>query len=298
MHRRTGLSGFTVVEALFLALLGVFAAMVLLPMLARVRCIPNRMTCGVQLAGIGKAMLLYASDYEGEFPRAGVPDSSWAARTPNWLGKSRQEAFGAEPNGVGGQASISASLYLLVRCVEIVPKQFLCIYNGHVEKGASEFQPAAYGVKDEKLADFWDFGPDPPRHCSYAYHMVYGPRRLTVSTESGTPVAADRNPWMGSPSAIAKDFSRFKPDLAPFGGTAEQARYGNSISHREQGQNVLFQDTHVAFEKWTCCGVENDNIYTSWDGTDRIRGQPPELGSQPADGKDSLLVNDPPVSRK
>jgi hypothetical protein len=243
-------------------------------------------------------MLLYASDYGGEFPRAGARDSAWAARSPNWLGKSRQEAFGIEPNGTGGQASISASLYLLVKYGELVPKHFLCIDNGNTEKGASEFQPAAYGVKDGKLADFWDFGPDPPRHCSYAYHMVYGPRRLMVSTEPGTPVAADRNPWIDSPSARAKDFSRFKPDLSPFDGTAEQARYGNAISHQGRGQNVLFQDTHVVFEKWTYCGVDNDNIYTSWEGTDKIRGQPPMLGSQPAGQRDSLLVNDPPISRK
>ncbi len=299
MHRRIESGGFTVGEALILVLVLVFAGAIILPMLARVRSIPNRMTCGTRLSSIGKAMLVYANDYEGEFPRAGTRGSSWAARTPNWLGKDRQEAFEIGPEGAGGQASISASLYLLVKYVELVPVQFLCIdRNGRVEKGTREFKLSEYGIRDRQLTDLWDFGPNPPLHCSYAYHMVYGPRRLMVSTEPGAPIAADRNPWMDSPSAKARNFSRFKPDIPPFDGTAKQALHGNAISHQEQGQNVMFLDTHVNFEKRSYCGFEDDNIYTSWDGTDKGRGQPPKFGSQPADAKDSLLVNDPPVPRK
>jgi len=299
MHRRIRSDGFTAGEALILVLVLVFAAAIILPMLARVRSIPNGRTCGVNLAGIGKSMLVYANDYEGEFPRASTRDSSWAARTPNWLGNDRHEAYEIGPDGSGGRASISASLYLLVKYAELVPAQFLCFdRNGRVEKGAREFRLDEYGIRDRRLTDVWDFGPNPPQHCSYAYHMVYGPHRLTVSSEPGVPIAADRNPWMDSPSAKAKDFSRFKPDVSPFSGTAEQGHHGNAIGHEARGQNVLFQDTHVAFEKRPYCGVDSDNIYTSWDGRDKIRGQPPKLGSQPADAKDSLLVNDPPVPRK
>ena len=31
----------------------------------------NRMFCGTNLSGVGKAMLMYANDYDNEFPRAG-----------------------------------------------------------------------------------------------------------------------------------------------------------------------------------------------------------------------------------
>jgi hypothetical protein len=61
---------------------------------------------------------------------------------------------------------------------------------------------------------------------------------------------------------------------------------------------VLFLDTHVSFEELPYCSLEDDNIYTSWDGTDKIRGKPPVFGSQPADERDSLLVNDPPAPRQ
>ena len=80
--------------------------------------------------------------------------------------------------------------------------------------------------------------------------------------------------------------------------TAQQARAGNAIAHKGDGQNVVFLDTHVGFERWSYCRLEDDNICTSWDRADKIRGEPPQLGSQPADTKHSLLVNDPPAPRK
>jgi prepilin-type processing-associated H-X9-DG protein len=109
----------------------------------------------------------------------------------------------------------------------------------------------------------------------------------------GFAVAADRNPWIDSPSVKAADFSGFRPEIAPFNGTSEQAKRGNTLRHEGEGQNVLFLDCHVDFEKRPYCGLDDDNIYTSWDGQDRTRGVPPKLGSVPADARDSLLVNDP-----
>jgi hypothetical protein len=299
MRKQIERDGFAVAEVLLLVLILAFVAAILLPMLARVRVIPNRLTCGTKLSGIGKAMLVYSGDYGGEFPRAGTRDSSWAARTPNWLGQDRHEAFEIGPDGSGGQAGISASLYLLVKYVELVPAQFLCIdRNGRVEKGAREFKPGEYGIRDRRLADLWDFGPNPPLHCSYAYHMVYGSPMLTISAEPGMPVAADRNPWIDSPFAKAKDFSRFKPDALLLNGRVGETYYGNAVSHESKGQNVLFQDTHVAFERRPHCGVDSDNIYTAWDGANKVRGESPRLGTRPAGEKDSLLVNDPPAPRK
>jgi hypothetical protein len=182
--------------------------------------------------------------------------------------------------------------------VQLDPRSFVC----PVDRGTRGFQPEKYGVGNKGLGDLWDFGPDPARHCSYAYQMAYAPYRLTVSSEPGMAVAADRNPWMDGPSERAGEFSNFVPDLtvSGFTGTTEQAQRGNASAHRgwanrRDGQNVLFLDMHVAYEKRPYCGVEDDNIYTSWDGKDRVRGQPPKLGSQPADRRDSLLVNDPPA---
>jgi prepilin-type processing-associated H-X9-DG protein len=119
---------------------------------------------------------------------------------------------------------------------------------------------------------------------------------LTISHEPGMPLAADRNPWLRSPGHEAESLAGFKPDLPAFRGTAEQARRGNSLSHKGDGQNVLFVDGHVAFEERSYCGLDNDNIYLI--SADPTQGSP--LGYVPAPGmatpanrKDSVLVHDP-----
>ena len=104
-------------------------------------------------------------------------------------------------------------------------------------------------------------------------------------------VAADRNPWMTSPGAEGKDPSQLATYVPS--GSKEMVNRGNAITHQEEGQNVLFMDGHVAFEKQPFCGAFNDNIYTYWDGRDiRIGGYPLANFSQPADKLDSFLVND------
>ena len=56
---------------------------------------------------------------------------------------------------------------------------------------------------------------------------------------------------------------------------------------------MLFVDSHVAFEKQPFCGINDDNIYTYWDGSDIRRGGYPIANvSEPTDRLDSLLVND------
>lgn len=255
------------------------------------------MACGANLSTIGKAMLIYTNDFDDRLLFAGGPDSQWTGRVADWAAPNREKAFGLLPDGSAGQASISANLYLLVKYAEVPPKVFLCGATTRKtrEKGVTEFTPYTYRVrkKPAELTDFWDFGPNPPKHCSYAYHMVYGAFPLTVFLPPGFAIAADRNPWIDSPSAKARDFAGFRPDIPPFNGTAQQAHTSNTFRHAGSGQNVLFLDTHVEFEKRPYCGLGDDNIYTSWDGQDKSRGVPPKLGSTPADKLDSLLVNDP-----
>jgi prepilin-type processing-associated H-X9-DG protein len=301
MLRRQKHAGLTLVDLILLLAALVLLVGFLIPALARYRCTAYRMTCGTNLTGIGRAMLIYANDYDDTLPCAGGLNSRWARRTPDWTAPDRCSAFGLAPDGSGGEASVSASLYLLVRYGKIPPKSFVCggTHREPTEKGMVEFRRGMYRVPDKKaeLVDFWDFGPDPTRHVSYAYHVPYGLYGLKISDPPGCAVAADRNPWMDSPFVKAQDFSKFKPDIAPHGGTHDQARRGNNVSHRQDGQNVLFLDCHVAFEKRPYCSVDDDNIYTVSTRPPEADpwGTPPGFGSQPACRKDSLLVNDPPA---
>jgi hypothetical protein len=253
----------------------------------------RRMFCGTNLSGLGKAMIIYCGDYDEELPIAGGTESVWAARIADWKAASRAAAYGVEPDGTGGRASISSSLYLLVKYMEVRPKMFVCPQDA----GTKEFVPRKHSVDDNELVNLWDFGPDPAKHCSYSYHLPYGAYPLSTSSQPGIAVASDRNPWIASPFAEARDFSLFVPDIAPFNAAEDYARLGNSRAHAGDGQNVLFLDSHVSFEKRSFCGIENDNIFTCWNRDDRIRGAEPGLSIEPAEATDSVLVNDPVPSR-
>ena len=277
--------GFTLVELLVVIAIIALLMGILMPALARVRQIAFRMVCGTNLSGIGKAMLIYSNDYDDEMPRAGGRNSTWTGRVPDWLALNRFNAYGLAADGSGGTSTISSCFYLLVKYAEVTPKSFIC--KG--DSGTTEFKPADQGAGDRELIDLWDFGTDPREHCSYSYHMPFGLYALTTASEPGLAVAADRNPYIGSPAAEAKQFpGLFNPD----GGT-EAIKAGNAIQHQEDGQNVLFLDNHVGFEKRPFCGVNDDNIWTFWDGGDvRIGAMPIVFGSEPQDRADSLLVND------
>jgi len=243
-----------------------------------------RMVCGTNLSGLGKAMLIYSNDYDDELPRSGSENSVWAAKIADWKALNRFNAYVLRPDGSDGVGTISSCFYLLVKYAEVTPKSFLCKHD----KGVKEFKPSKHGAHGRDLIDLWDFGPEPTKHYSYSYHMPFSGFALTNADEPNLAVAADRNPWMDSPFQKAKDFEAFDPN-----GNWEAIKAGNAIGHQGDGQNVLFLDNHVGFEKRSFCGVNEDNIYTYWDGGDIRRGAPAKFGSKPADRMDSLLVNDP-----
>jgi hypothetical protein len=252
-------------------------------------CIAFRRICSSNLAQIGRAMVVYNGDYDNDIPQAGGPTTKWGT-TPNWQADSRFTAYNMQPDGSGGSATISSSLYLLVKYGELEPRLFVC----PKDTGTTEFNPAKYGEPDKDIEKFWDFGPNPSKHCSVSYHLSYG--TYSLSTATGLPrtaIIADRNPWLDSPAVKAPNFRAFDPN----GDTTAQMA-GNSILHKSEGQNVVFMDLHVAFEKRPYCAVNKDNIYTYWDGSDIRQGAPPILTSQPKGPLDSLLVNDPPKAGK
>ncbi len=280
--------GFTLVELLVVIAIIALLMGILMPALARVRQIAFRMVCGTNLSGIGKAMLIYSNDYDDEMPRAGGRNSTWSGQIPMWLADNRFTAYGLSADGSGGYATITSSFYLLVKYAEVTPKSFIC--KG--DSGTNEFKPADDGAGDRELIDLWDFGLAPIEHCSYSYHMPFGLYALTTSSEPGMAIAADRNPFINSPAAEAQGkidlWSGFNPD-----GGKEIIQIGNAIAHQEDGQNVLFMDSHVGFEKRPFCAINDDNIYTFWDGGDIRRGGLPIPGaSEPGDRLDSFLVND------
>jgi prepilin-type N-terminal cleavage/methylation domain-containing protein len=279
--------GFTLVELLVVIAIIALLMGILMPALSKVRQIAYRLVCGTNLSGIGKAMVLYANEYDDEFPRAGGRTSTWSNKIADWAAANRYAAYQLASDGTGGFATITSSFYLLIKYTDVTPQSFVC----KSDSGVSEFNPIDYGALDRDITQLWDFGPTPKDHCSYAYHMPYGLYALTSSSEPGLAVAADRNPWITGPG--------YEPDLTNFtnfnpNGGREFVSLGNSPSHQGDSQNVLFVDIHVNQEKTSACGVNDDNIYTYWgSNTANIqKGTLPAASTQPSNRADSYLVND------
>jgi hypothetical protein len=109
-------------------------------------------------------------------------------------------------------------------------------------------------------------------------------------------VAADRNPWLKSPAADVRTWSTFKAD------STDAGKNGNCNAHQFDGQEVLFLDSHVSFEKRAFCSIEDDNIYTvsaKKDSTGQFVADPYGVvpaawgAGLPKCRKDAVLVHDP-----
>jgi prepilin-type processing-associated H-X9-DG protein len=281
------LRGFTRIEVVVVILSGLLILALVVPMSRRARTDASREVCLAHLAEIGKAMLLYANDHGGRFPQPAGRDGTWG-RVAQWNAPTRQRAFGTGDDGSRGAASISSAFYLLVKFSQLQAKHCVC----PSDVGTTEFRLSdILGVPEGfELIDAWDFGPQPTRHCSYAYHLPFGLCALSTSSDPHMAVAADRNPWLLSPAGEPESFALFRQEPS--------ARRGNSLSHNREGQNVLFVDGHVSFEGRSDCGVNRDNIYTisnSMEGGSTLGVVPSFAHSAPLNKTDSVLVHDPPV---
>ena len=139
--------GFTLVELLVVIAIIALLMGILMPALSKVRQIAFRLICGTNLSGIGKAMMLYANDHDDEFPRAGGRTTKWADKINDWQTPNRYQAFGIAADGTGGAATITSSLYLLIKYAEVTPQSFICKSDSEV----SEFNPVEYGAGDRDI---------------------------------------------------------------------------------------------------------------------------------------------------
>jgi len=268
--------GLTVTDVLVVIVAMVLVVGIVTPGLNGARRRSARLVCQVNLLGIGRAMAVYAGDNDGDFPRAGGEDSIWSTRgkirqwavTPSGILQDDEDgAFGIRRNGTTittpGEATVTSSLYLLIKYASVTPAQFVCKGDG-----AKVFKiPASGAGSTLQLEEAWDFGAyhggtkpmDAPGMCnSYAYNMPYTwpapdpsgtatlPTSFAVNNtfNPGNPVAADRNPHLDN---------RSEADIDP---------HRNSAAHQGLGQNVLYKDGRVEWRKDVTCGIGGDNIYT------------------------------------
>ena len=313
---------FTLVELLVVIAIIALLMSILMPALAKVKAIAQRLVCGANLSAIGKTFAMYATEYGDALPIAGGPECLWRQKCSginDWEGMSgpgnKPEEIAYGRPGINF-ATISASLYYLVKYEELPPKIFICRGDVGVKELTAKDLPSGY-----EFTDMWDFAQGQPDsssggRCSYAYHMQYyavgnstgGGREpgyaLTSLSDPGCPISADRNPYFDE--NVTNDYL----DDYQLGEclSAGQAIKGpNPAAHQYEKYNVLFLDTHVEAPDGPCVGVNENNIWIYGDDTiDAEPGYFPRdpINSSPIDGVgmgapmapagvlDAYLVND------
>jgi prepilin-type N-terminal cleavage/methylation domain-containing protein len=241
---------FTLIELLVVIAIIALLISILLPSLSRARELSKRTVCSANLRGIGTAYYLYAQDDPGVFPALGTTTGA-----PSSVSEGQVQLFDSkdrttEPSTTG-IPSTTVDMWSVVRANNSTPKQFIC--------------PSTIDTQDRATdtTAYFDFGS--AGNLSYGYQYQHDPNRQIIGTSSEPtfPIMADANPYVKG-GLISQDITNDR----------NSAFRGNSVNHtNREGQNVLFQDDHVTFEKSPDTGLSGnfaglqssrgrDNIYT------------------------------------
>lgn len=266
-----------------------FWILIFYPALEKVKRIEQRTVCGMQLKTIGNAIAIYADDYDGLYPV--LPGKGPWSKKLGFAYDMEKPDFAPNGRQNNTDRTISASLYLLVRNMDVDPNQFICPFAEQ-----SDFKRSV--PKNTDLTKLWDFGPEPNKHVSYSYHNPYGKYPADNSRSPAFAVLADMNPWFKDGNIISPGKDHLPPqtitippqwlDVKPWQTedlTLRRLQYqalrqlwepSNSLNHLpytgplekkanySEGQYVLWTDGHVSYEEQSNVGVNNDNIYTFW----------------------------------
>jgi len=206
--------GFTLIELLVVIAIIAMLLAILMPALNKVKRLAQRLVCGTSVKGLGTAMMVYAQDFEDEYPmQGGAGGHRWSnvGRTYEWYNPDK--SWDDPPDKF---ITVAASLYLLVRVADVDPKSFVC------RSGDETAFKGVGGTANLDIVELWDFGGEtidttlpsggtityneglPGKHVSYAYQLPYayntnGPagraHPASATASASTAILADKNPW-------------------------------------------------------------------------------------------------------
>ena len=265
--------------------LTLFVVAVIQPALHQVKMISMKTNCGTNLKTLGIAMLVYSDDYDDNFPQ--LPGTGPWSKNLGFEYDLQNPDF--SPGGAQQQTprTISASLYLLVREADLLPKYFVC-------PGSFQSNFDGYNTKSLELVELWDFGPDPYKYVSYSYHNPYGNFPARKGLSAAFAIVADMSPWFKDGDIVPPGSDNNAPQIIDFS-DSKNFHLGNSTNHsaRERfwphntipntayEQNIVFADGHSMCDRSSDVGVRYDNIYTFWPTAENPTEQDIRNGKNP-----------------
>jgi prepilin-type N-terminal cleavage/methylation domain-containing protein/prepilin-type processing-associated H-X9-DG protein len=275
MSRSNPSRGFTLVE--LLVVIGIIALLIsiLLPSLNRARESANRVKCGSNLRQIGQAILLYANENHGAFPRT--------IYRPNTAPNITNQGFDKTDPFVGnpcGDNNVAASMFLLIRTQDITPEVFVCP-SGNADK---DTYGNAKGVSAQKRSNWSDI----KKNLSYSMSCPY-------PDTTGVNKGYKWNSTLGADFALAADLNPGKQGTydvtrPKVNSSSKDMQIANSANHQGQGENVLYGDGHVEFVQNPFCGTKRDNIYTQSGSTDGSNPTSTNYKALPKWAGDSVML--------
>lgn len=290
---------FTLIELLVVIAIIALLISILLPSLSRARELSKRLVCGANLKGVGTSCKIYANDNQEKWPvpahKKGAVNTTGIAylasgagvpTTPVSVGYQRERqtlSEGAAANTGSTQVSVTRAFWMLVRSGDVTVKQFICPSSTDDEDPTQDI---------DFYYDFTSYA-----NISYGYQVPFGPptTRPREGMDNRHIVMADKGPY-------------YLPDYEPawdvgasgdinLNDSPKAWRPFNSTNHggaaNGEGQNCLYFDGHVQFQRTPAVGIDSDNIYTKMASTpwnalafNRIHGEFPHSA-------DTFTGNDP-----
>ena len=248
---------------------------------------PRRSSCASNFRQIFNGLYVYANENDRLFPivTPGTGGILGEDRTVNNLRPGAKESPFTDLSPTDGR-SVSQNLWVLVYYDYATPEVFLCPSSDRKPKGVD-------------LTDGPGEGPE------YFVDFPWKPKGQTISFSFIQPWS-----WMNDEEMLRRTWSQGAEARLALGADANNAdrpnykgstarltyeeltRYVNSRNHKGEGQNVLYGDGHVQFERSAYVGIDNDNIYTALpeDYEGKAGSTPGVLSVRPGSKLDTVLI--------